>query len=154
MSRSPDVRTANGSRQFLAGNVPELAINWISTSTTLTAMPAAVTYFGGSNGNIQKVDCLAFEQAKITARVTTVGSAGSVIRLGYNNAFQTVVGSVLQMGRVAQIQCPITALGVGDSGWVDLAPGAQIDNNFITLLTAGGDGATGPVVANVWVMFR
>lgn len=156
MSVRPAVRTANGTLQYVAGNVPELNIN-LSLGVTLTDQAAALGYLNQDNGNIILVDLSAMAQVRLTARVKTASvSAGAPkIRVGYNTTLQTVAASVIQLGRTAQVEASIfTGVTMADSGWLDLAAGAQIDNCFVSALMIGGDAAADPVLGIVTVSFR
>lgn len=156
MSRAPDRRTASGSRQFLAGDVPELSINW-TAGVTLTDQAAAISYFNQDNGNIMLVDLDAFEQVRLTVRVKTVSASAASprIRLGYNTTLQTTAANVLQIGRTTQVEGSIfTGTTLSDSGWLDLVAAAQIKNCFLSLMMIGGDAAADPVVGQIQTLFR
>lgn len=157
MSRAPDRRTANGSRQWNAGNVPELILPLITAPVTLTDQAAALGYFNQDNGKIYIADLSAFEQVRLTARIKTASASAASprLRLGYNTSFQTTAASVVQLGRTSLVEASMfTGTNMGDSGWLDLAPGAQIDNCYLALLMIGGDATADPAVDAVMAHFR
>jgi len=156
MATKTERRSASGSRQYLAGDVPELVVNLVTGPLTLTNELAADGFIAASPGYISKLDLKGFTQVRLTGRIVTVSASANSpkLQLRYAAADTVTVGSFLIMG-VSSVEFSVfTGTRDGDSGWIDLVPGAQIDSCYVGLMSIGGDGAADPVVSMVQAHFR
>jgi len=157
MTAYPDRRTANGSAQFNAiKGITELVVNF-SAGATLTDQAAALGYFAQDNGNIILLDLTGMLQVRLTARIKTVSASAASprLRLAYNTTLQTTAANTVQLGRTTAVEASMfTGQTLSDSGWLDLADAAKIDNCYVALLMIGGDATADPVVGQVSAHFR
>jgi hypothetical protein len=120
---------------------------------TLTNLAAAAQFFTNSNRVIEKMDLSLFTQARLTARVLVAGTANSILAARWSATFTTTIGSFEQLG-VTEVAASLAAVGVADSGWIDIAEAALIDNAFLTIRQSGGDGAADPQIGRVSLWLR
>jgi hypothetical protein len=157
MTAYPDKRTGNGPAQFNAGAMPEIIANLAVGPTTLTDQAAALGYYNQDNGFIFLLDLAGMLQVRLTARVKTASASAASprLRLAYNTTLQTTAASTVQLGRTAAVDASIfTGVTMADSGWLDLADGAKINNCYVALLMVGGDAAADPIIGPVTAHFR
>lgn len=148
------VKSANGPVAFAGGrNTSDFLYNFVTTGMALTNATLADGFFNSDNGWMTKLDLLGVSQVRLTGRVTVVGAAAHKIQLRYSTAYTTTVASFLQMGE-SSVEFSTAALGIADSGWINILPAARIDNCFLGLMSIGGDGALDPFVAQVTAHFR
>lgn len=102
-----------------------------------------------------KIDLSVATQARLVGMVLATGNvAGGSFKLSYAAAEAatwsgTDAGPVLVCGTNGGV-----AGIIHDSGWVNLAAGAKIDNCFLTLLVGTALGTTAPTVGFVTCLFR
>lgn len=149
------VRTANGSDQWLAGNMTELIVPLITAPLTMTDATQAAQFAGGT-WLYSKADLKGYTQVRLTGRVAIASASANTpkVVLKYHTAFSTTVGDFSDIG-VSEVGFSIfTGATLGDSGWVSLATAAKIKDAFLTLVASGGDGAADPAIAQVMAHFR
>lgn len=124
-------------RHVFIGGAPQTANN----------APANISFFNSSNTYVTKMDLTGKKRARLHGRVSTAGTATSVLLVRYATTFSTTAGSYSLMGS-SEIQIGTNTTGHFDSGWINLVAGAKGDV-FIGLFTLNGDGAADPVVNQV-----
>jgi hypothetical protein len=110
---------------------------------------AALTELAGSTNRRTKIDLTNALQARITARVTTVGSASAEIRAQYSldeSTWDYLDGS-------SGPGVNISTLGTKASGYVTLANAAKADV-FVRVVTINGDGAADPQIGSIYIQVR
>lgn len=149
-------RTANGSDQFLAGEIPELMLNLVSAPLILTNALQADGFIAADNSYICKADLRGMTQVRLTGIVKTVSASANSprIQLRYSAAYTTTVASFVIMGKTSVEFSLFTGSNDGDSGWIDLVEGAKINSCYLGLFNIGGDGAADPAINNVIAHFR
>ena len=149
-------RSANGSLQWLAGEMPDATIQLVTAPLTLTAMTAVDSFIAGDSSYQLPIDAAGYRQVRLVGAVKTVSASANSpkLQLRYSAAYSTVIANKLIMGATSVEFSLFTGATQGDSGWIDLVPGAQINGLSLGLMAIGGDGAAAPVVNNVSVFFR
>ena len=126
----------------------------VGPALTLTTAPAADGFLAASNAHIHPVDLAGAVQARLTGRITTVGAAAHKIQARFRaGAFSTTITDYLIMGATT-VEIGTVALGIIDSGWINLVTAAKADGIFLGVMSIGGDGALSPIVANLRIDFR
>lgn len=124
-------------------------------SLTWNAMPAAATLLPGATRAVMPLDLRRFSQARLVVnRQGVAGAAGAKLGVKYNASGSFAAANFLDAG-VAAIEIGLDATNqVVDSGWVNLASGAQIAKAYIGLVGAGGDGTVSPTFGAISIDFR
>lgn len=95
-----------------------------------------------------------YSQARMTGKIAVAGATSATLRLRYKTGSETTtVADYLQLGASTEVEIPMGATGVKDTGWLDLAAGAKADI-MVALLQTQGDGAADPVAAGVYLYLR
>lgn len=123
--------------------------NFAMTNATL-----AERFAGNTTRHIFAVDLLGYTQVRFRVNKQVVGTAGSLFRAKYYTSYSATVGNYLQLGASAQVETSMSATGYYDSGWVDLAAGAQINGCYIAFTELGGDAAADPALGATDILFR
>ena len=150
-------KTANGATWYADGQeTPDLIIPLVSAPLTMTNALQADGFIVADNSYIWKADLLGCRQVRLTGIVKTVSASANSpkIQLRYSPSYTTTVASFLIMGTSSVEFSIFTGAADGDSGWIDLVPGARINSCYLGLFNIGGDGVAGPVVNNVVAHFR
>jgi hypothetical protein len=124
-----------------------IAIN--TAALTITDIPAALTELAASTNRRAKVDLTNAIVARITARVTTAGSASAEIRAQYSldeSTWDYLDGSSGPAVNIA-------TLGTKASGFVALAAAAKADV-FVRVVTINGDGAADPQIGSIYIQVK
>ncbi len=124
-----------------------------TASITLAALPLAPGFLAGSNRNIEKIDMALFTQACLRARVMTAGASGSKLVAVQASSLQTAIGSYSDLG-VTAVEAAISAAGIADSGWINLAQVAIGNGRFVTIRQEGGNGVASPALGRVTLWLR
>lgn len=153
------VYTANGATKWASGQeAPDLIIPLVSGDITLTNELQAAGFIGANNGYIFKADLLTMRQIRLTGRVKTVSASVNtpIAYVRYSTSFTTTVGSysVIAASGTELSFSMFTGQTFGDTGWVNIAPLAQINDCFLGLFTSGGDGVADPVLSNIQLHLR
>lgn len=125
--------------------------NFVMTNATL-----AERFAGNTTRHLFVVDLLGYTQVRLRAN-KQVGSASvntPLFRAKYYTSYNTTVTNFLQLGASAQVETSMTATGYYDSGWMDLAAGAQINGCCIGFTELGGDAAADPALGATDILFR
>lgn len=108
-----------------------------------------------------KIDLSNASQARLVAQVIATGNAaGAAYKLSYATADASTWSSGTGVADAIGTNPLIVGSNGGgagvihDSGWVNLAAGAKIDNCFVTLLVGVALGSTAPTVGFVTCYFR
>jgi hypothetical protein len=106
-----------------------------------------------------KLDLSQARQARLVGMVIATGNAAAA---AYKLSYATAEASTWSSGTGVADAGPSLVVGsngggagvMHDSGWVNLAAGAQIDNCFLTLLVGVALGTTAPTVGFITCFFR
>ena len=126
-----------------------------TANTTLTAMAAAEDYLATSVRHVARMDLSLFTHVRFELRrMATAAAAGAVLNLKYSltdpsNAFSAAAWSSIP----AQLSLAPTNVTL-DTGWIAMPAGMKVDNVYLAVTQAGGDGSAAPVIGSVRAMFR
>jgi hypothetical protein len=123
--------------------------NFVMTNATL-----AERFAGNSTRMIFGIDLLGYTQVKLEGNKQVIGTAGSLFRAKYFTSFNTTVTNYLQLGASAQVEFSMAATGYANTGWVNMAAGAQANGIYIALTELGGDGVADPALGFTEINFR
>lgn len=126
-------------------------ISWAWTNMALAEA------FLATHGGAIEVDLTNYTQARlIVSKLATAGAAASVVRARYlSGAINFTVGNWIQLGASGHVQvAPAAQTNVFlDSGWINIAAGAQ-GVRWVAILSQGGDGALDPAFGRISLHFR
>lgn len=139
-------------------HVPFEVAMWLAnTATSPAAASAGANVEAFSTGKCcrNKVDLSKASQARLVAMVIAAGNAaGASLKLSYS-ATEASTWSGADAGPVVVLGSNGGAAGIlHDTGWINLAAGAQIDNCFITCLVGTAFSTTAPTIGSLTVFFR
>lgn len=102
------------------------------------------------------IDLVGYTQARFKSnqQVTSASVNTPLLRAKYYTTYTATVGTFIQLGASAEVEFSLTGAGYKDTGWIDIAVGAQINNCFIGFTVIGGDGAADPAVGYTELLFR
>jgi Collagen triple helix repeat (20 copies) len=126
-----------------------------TANTTLTAMAAAEDYLATSVRHTTKVDLANFSQVRfVVRRMATASAPGAVVNLKYSltdpaSAFAAAAWMTIP----AQLSINVTSITL-DTGWVNMPTGMKVNNVFLAVTQAGGDGVAAPVIGSVRAFFK
>lgn len=126
-----------------------------NAGVTFSTIAAAAAFLGKSNRNIVEFDATDFTQCRLTVRVTTAATAGTQLRVLYRavaDTFSTTLTDHVTIGS-SDVTASIDATGIRTTSWTDLVSGAKAPI-YLTIEQSGGDGATSPVLAYIYIQFR
>jgi hypothetical protein len=112
-------------------------------NVTWTNQPAALTEIFGAVHRRGKFDLTNATQIRISARVSTVGTATSVIYAQYStddSAYVTLTANQIAMGTI----------GTKVTAWENVPVGAKGDV-FIKFVGLNGDAAADPIIGNLYL---
>lgn len=155
-------------KQFAVSDIRRyLSVEMIMDAGNVAITPAAVSSAIGvellatSKATRNKLDLSQFTQARLVATVIATGNvATAAYKLSYATAENTTWASgtgVADAIGAAPLVVGANGGGAGvihDSGWVNLAAGAKIDNCYIALLVGVALGTTAPTVGSITAYFR
>lgn len=125
--------------------------NFVMTNAT-----QAERFAGNTSRHLFLVDLAGYTQVRLRSN-KQVGSASAntpLFRAKYYTSYNTTVGNFLQLGASAQVEFAVAATGYADTGWMDLAAGAQINGCCIGFTELGGDGVADPALGATDILFR
>lgn len=130
---------------------------WIRASTTISNIPAAITWLTGGTGTTrqQPYSLAGYTQIKIDVFVTTIFSgAGSGVLFRYRTSYSATETDYSEIG-VGATDCKaaISAADWNTSGWVDITAAALTDV-YIGLFTINGNGTSDPIITQVILSLR
>ena len=118
----------------------------ISTGNiTWTNMPAASTELFGLVHRRIKKDFTDVDTIRLSARVSTIGTAGAVLQAQYStdeSAWNTLTTNTLTL----------SSTGTKVTSWENIPSGAKADV-FVRIVGSGGDGVVDPVLGNIYVEY-
>lgn len=118
----------------------KLSLN--SVNVALTNLAAAETEFAGNAHRRVRVTLTDADRCRLTARVSTAGSASSVVKAQYStNGGETTWADLTPA-------VPLNVVGTVGGAWGNVPAGAKGDV-VLRLVTVGGDGVADPVVGSV-----
>jgi hypothetical protein len=151
-------KTANGAQAYADGQeTPDFFIPLVAGAPlTLTNALQADGFVNADNSYIWEADLRGVSQVRLTGIIKTVSASANSprLQLRYSPTATQTVASYLIMGATSVEISMFTGQLYADSGWINLVPGAQINNCFLGLFNIGGDGAADPVVNCVMAHFR
>jgi Collagen triple helix repeat (20 copies)/C1q domain len=126
-----------------------------SANTILTAMAAAEDYLATSVRHVTKVDLTAVGQVRfIVKRMATAAAAGAVLNLKYSLTDPASVFSAAAWNAIpAQVSLATPNVTL-DTGWVNIPVGMKVNNVYLAVTQAGGDGSAAPVVGSIRAYFK
>ena len=126
-----------------------------SANTTLTAMAAAEDYLATSVRHVTKVDLTAVSQVRfVVKRMATAAAAGAVLNLKYSLTDPASVFSAAAWTAIPAQVSLATANVTLDTGWINMPVGMKVNNVYLAVTQAGGDGSAAPVVGSVRAFFK
>lgn len=125
--------------------------NFAMTNATLAERLA-----GNASRHIFMVDLAGYSQVRLRAnkQVASASVNTPLFRAKYYTSYTTTVGNFIQLGASAQVEISMAATGYADTGWMDLASGAQINGCCIGFTELGGDGVADPALGATDILFR
>lgn len=126
-----------------------------TTPVTWTSMPSALTALNAQiSRSVAKIDLTRAKQVRLVVMIAgTAGSAGSKLIAKYRSTYDATIGNYSDIG-TSEVSAAINSTGtMSDSGWIDIAPGAQGDM-IVAIAGSGGNGSTSPVIASVAFHWR
>lgn len=127
----------------------------INGAPTASSAGVNVELYATSIGTRNVVDLANATQARLTAAVATIGNAaGASYKLSYMTSSAATWSGADAGPAVVVGSNGGPALTIHDSGWVNLAAGARINNCYIALLTGTAMGSNAVNVSNITVHFR
>lgn len=125
---------------------------------TLTDATNAERFANNSTRPLTTVNFGGYTQVRFMVHVMTASASVNTpkLRLRYCSFFTTTFANYLQLGASTHVDVSLftgTAGTKQDTGWIDLAAGAQQDEIILALCELGGDAAADPAVGfiQVWV---
>jgi collagen type VII alpha len=126
-----------------------------SANTTLTAMAAAEDYLATSVRHVTKVDLTAVGQVRfVVKRMATAAAAGAVLNLKYSLTDPASVFSAAAWTAIPAQVSLVTPNITLDTGWINLPVGMKVNNVYLAVTQAGGDGSAAPVVGSIRAFFK
>lgn len=123
---------------------------------TLTDATNAERFAENASRHAFMADLAGYTQVRLRSnqQVTSASANTPLFRAKYYTSFTTTFSNFLQLGASAQVEFSLTGTGYRDTGWVDMAAGAQIDGCCIGFAELGGDGSADPTLGATDIMFR
>jgi predicted RecA/RadA family phage recombinase len=124
-------------------------------SCQLGAHPSTDEFLKNLNINMQLADLSTMTQVRIFFRVYTNSASANNPRLivRYSTSYTTTLGNFSDIG-TSEVSASMASYTLANSGWVDLAEAAKIDDCYITVVQTGGDRSATPRVHSLFVEFR
>jgi hypothetical protein len=121
----------------------------------LGAHPQTEQFLKNLNINIQIADLSTYSQVRMFCRIYTTSASSRSPRLiaKYHTSYTTTVGTYSDIG-VSEVSCSMASYTLVNSGWIDLADGAMIDDCYITVTQIGGDSSATPRISSLFMEFR
>jgi Collagen triple helix repeat (20 copies) len=126
-----------------------------TANTTLTAMAAAEDYLATSVRHTTKVDLANFSQVRfVVRRMATASAPGAVVNLKYSLTDPaSAFSAAAWMAIPAQLSLNATSVTL-DTGWINMPAGMKVNNVYLSVTQAGGDGTAAPVIGSVRAFFK
>ena len=88
-------------------------------------------------------------------RIYTNSASSNTPRLiaKYHTSYTTTVGTYSDIG-TSEVSTSLASYTLANTGWIDLAAGAKIDDCYITVTQIGGDSSATPRVSSLIMEFR
>ena len=136
----------------------QLSITFVAdatANTTLTDMAAAEDYLGTSVRHVAKADLAAYSHVRfVVRRMATASAAGAVVNLKYS---LTNPANTFSAAAWNSIPCQLSIVATNttlDSGWIAMPAGMKVNDVYLAVTQAGGDGVLDPVLGAVRAYFR
>lgn len=128
---------------------PVRSIVLSATAVNLSALPLAETEYEGFRYRAL-VDLTIARQVRLIVNTSGNGQSGSVMRLKW---CATENGTYAEFQATNQPTVPVHAIGLHDSGWIDV-PSAARAEVFVYVAVAGGTGSGGPIIGRIEMQLR
>lgn len=121
----------------------------------LGAHPQTEQFLKNLNINIQIADLSTYSQVRMFCRIYTTSASSRSPRLiaKYHTSYTTTLATYSDIG-TSEVSCSMAAYTLVNSGWIDLADGAMIDDCYITVTQIGGDSSATPRISSLFMEFR
>ena len=128
---------------------------WVGPNGNTQAVnqSAALQFFDNDVDYRTKMDLSGYTQARLISNISVVGFAGAFHEIRYFTSHSATVGDYLTIGSSA-VSNDHDALGIVDTGWINLVSGAKIDNAFVALVMDDGNGVLDPAWLEITMYFR
>ncbi|OQW33943.1 MAG: hypothetical protein A4E20_11990 [Nitrospira sp. SG-bin2] len=120
---------------------------------SLLAMASSAQFLANSSRNIELIDAASYTEARLTARVTAAGVAGSKLSPVFAIGFGTNLANYFDLGD-AEMSVSLAAVGLVSTGWFALRTSARADNRYVTIKQQGGNGVASPAVGRLTLWLR
>src|SRR5689334_7366498 len=132
------VGTSNFGKGIIEIEVPLFVAPLLGPST-MTNATQALSFVVSTNNGVSKLDLAGPNQVRLVTNVTTDSNSANtpVLIAKYLSAYSATPGNWLDLGIsavTASLFTGATAAGVSDSGWIQMAAGAKIDNCFVAIM--------------------
>ena len=126
-----------------------------TANVTLTNQSATDQFLSNNNRNIQLVDLANYSEVRVSHRTVTNSASAASPRLiaRYVTTYSQTVASWIDIG-TSEVSSSMASYNIQTSGWVALAVGAKVNDCYLSVIQAGGNGVADPAVASVVVEFR
>ena len=121
----------------------------------LGAHPSTEQFLKNLNINIQIADLSTYSQVRMFCRIYTNSGSSNSPRLiaKYKTSYSTTVGDYSDIG-ASEVSTSLASYTLANTGWINLADGAMIDDCYITVTQIGGDSSATPRVSSLFMEFR
>ena len=118
----------------------------------LGAHPSTEQFLKNLNINIQIADLSTYSQVRMFCRIYTNSGSSNSPRLiaKYKTSYSTTVGDYSDIGSLGGVNLAMHhSYAMPNTGWINLADGAMIDDCYITVTQIGGDSSATPRVSSL-----
>jgi hypothetical protein len=124
-------------------------------SCQLGAHPSTEQFLKNLNINIQIADLSTYSQVRMFCRIYTNSGSSNSPRLiaKYKTSYSTTVGDYSDIG-TSEVSTSLASYTLANSGWINLADNAKIDDCYITVTQIGGDSSATPRISSLFMEFR
>ena len=121
----------------------------------LGAHPSTEQFLKNLNINMQIADLSTYSQVRMFCRIYTNSGSSNSPRLiaKFHTSYTTTVGTFSDIG-TSEVSTSLASYTLANSGWVNLADGAMIDDCYITVTQIGGDSSATPRISSLFMEFR
>ena len=122
---------------------------------SLGAHPSTEQFLKNLNINIQIADLSTYSQVRMFCRIYTNSGSSNSPRLiaKYHTSYTTTVGTFSDIGS-SEVSTSLASYTLANSGWINLADSAMIDDCYITVTQIGGDSSATPRISSLFMEFR
>lgn len=146
----------DGQDYVLSGRAVFYPMLPIGTSVSDTNAPNSFRFFGGSNARQMELDLTGATQVRFTVQVSIASASVNtpVMIVQFHTVRSVTASDYSPIVAAGELSVSVAAIGDLDTGWQDIAAGAQIESSFVSIFGDGGDGVEDPNVRNAIFMYR